>query len=357
MSHRSSVPAAAAALAALLAAALVHAPLQAQEGETDRDVRRAEVRVLRAGGPAADGGWLGVRVEDLDAESADEAGLDAPRGARITGLREESPAAEAGFQEGDVVVRFAGEDVRSVAHLVRLVRETPPGREVAVRVLRDGDARELSVEVGERPGRRFRVRGVPDRLEMDEERMKRLHERMERVRERVEKMGDSVEGVAPRIRRMMAHASGPPRLGVRMQPLTDQLAEHFGVGDRGGVLVASVREGSAAAEAGLEAGDVLVRFGDRDVENPGNLAEAVREAGAGPVSVTLVRDGAERTLTVDLPEREEHGWFRSEGDGDGPAAFRGLRMVAPPAPGVEIVAPLAPAPAPAAPPAAPTVFL
>ena len=332
MSDHRFVPAAAAALAALLAAAFVHAPLQAQEGQEggEEDVRREEVRVVRAGVPGAEGGWLGIRVEDLDAESADEAGLDTPRGARITGVREESPAAGAGLEEGDVVVRFAGEEVRSVAHLVRLVRETPPGREVAVRVLRDGDGRDLSLEVGGRPGMRVHVRGAPGWRGMDGERMKRLHERMERVREHMGEMSDSLERVAPRVREFMVHAGGPPRLGVRMQALTDQLAEHFGVGDRGGVLVASVREGSAAAGAGLEAGDVIVRFGDADVEDPADLARAVHEAEAGPVSVTLVRDGDERTLTVELPESRDRSWFRSGGEGEGPSAFRELRMIEPP---------------------------
>ena len=331
--HTSAV----AALAAMTAAALVHAPLEAQAQEAPERPGREEVRTIRINAPGARGGWLGVRVEDLDREEAVDAGLEGPRGARVISVREDAPADRAGLEEGDVVVRFDGEEVRSVAHLTRLVRETPAGREVSLRVLRDGEARDLSLEVGERPGPRVRVRAGPDwdRLEdrfqhlegeMDEERLEEMRERMERAREiwerRMEEVGDSAGLVAPRVRMMRLRDGGPPRLGVRMQPLTDQLAEHFGVGDRGGVLVAAVREGSAAADAGLEAGDVIVRLGDRDVGDPGDLAEAVSEAGAGPVPVTLVRDGEERTLTVEMPEREEVGWMGpgEEGDGRAPLA-------------------------------------
>ncbi len=307
--------AAATALAALVAAPLALGPLQAQERDASDRERHAEIRIFRNAGPAVGDGWLGVRIEDLDEAGAEAAGLDAPRGARVTDVREGTPAAEAGLREADVIVRFDGREVRSVAHLMRLVRETPPGREVAVRILREGAEREMSVEVGERPGPRISVPGAPDGWEgpdlegeLDEERMRRIRERIERARERwkesMEEMGDSLEAVAPELRGTEDRAGRPPRLGVRIQPLTDQLAEHFGVGDRGGVLVAAVREGSAAAAGGLEAGDVIVRFGDRDVEERGDLVRAVRDGEAGPVSITLVRDGDERTLTVELPERK-----------------------------------------------------
>lgn len=373
MIDRMSVTATAALLAALAAAVPLHASLAGQQTEEEAPDRpvRPEVHTLRIAGPNADAGWLGVRIEDLDGRAADELGLDAPRGARVVGVDEDGPAAGAGLQEDDVVVRFDGERIRSAAELTRLVRETPPGREVGLRVLRDGDARDLSLEVGERPARHLRVRAAgdwPEKLErnleeslekveegLSEERLERMRERMDRARERwehrMERAGDSLEALAPRIRMMRRHSAGPPRLGVRMQPVTDQLAEHFGVGDRGGVLVASVREGSAAAGAGLEAGDVIVRFGDEEVEAPGDLAHAVHLAEAGPVSITLVRDGDERTLTLELPERKQPGRHPDHGEGTEPSDDLGV------APSASPGSPRGPAPAPAGPvvPATPAV--
>ena len=289
----------------------------AEELQGERE-RRVRLRMPTPPSPLAGGGWLGVRVDDVDAETARELGLGEPRGALVEGVEEDSPAVEAGLAEGDVIVAFDGDAVRSVAELVRLVRETPSGREVALEVMRDGERRRLTATVGDRPHRGFRVRLAPGDLEDFEVRMERLgeelsEERMEEIRARIEdarermeelEIGDGEGGVH------VFRFRGRPRLGVRLQPLPDQLAEYFGVGDEGGALVASVREGSPAAGAGLRAGDVVVRFGSDPVGDPGDLVAAVREAETGAVEVTVVRRGERRTLTVELPEQdaEETGW-------------------------------------------------
>lgn len=331
---------AAAALAGLLAASAALAPAAAQQQESsseDAEERTIEVRAVRPAGPRApERGWLGATVENLDAGEAREAGLDAPRGARVLEVREGTPAADAGLREGDVLLRLDGREVRSAAHLTRLVEETPPGREVALQVRRDGETRSLTATVGERPGPHvLRLRRGPWDMErqmealeevegLSEEARERMRQKMMQLRERMEQAHEHAERarehgeaehehmermkrMAPRMRttRRMMHAGGPPRLGIEMQKLTDQLAEHFGVGERGGVLVASVREGSAAAEAGLRAGDVVVAFDGEPVTDAGELFEAVHGAEAGPVPLGVVRDGEERTVEVDLPERRE----------------------------------------------------
>lgn len=281
------------------AAAQQDVPEDREERAESREISIAPGHVFRA---RPGGAHLGVAIEDLDREGAEEAGLSRARGVRVTDVRDGTPAAEAGLREGDVILRFDGEDVRSARQLVRLVRETPPGRQVGVELLRDGDRRTVEVRVGERPG------GWPG---LDEERMEEIHEQIE---DAMERHGDAMERLKElRLRTEdgdfevdvpgMPHAAfgDRARLGVRLQRLTDQLADHFGVED-GGALVASVREGSPAADAGLRAGDVIVRVGDRDVDGPADVARAVRRSEAGPVSVELVRDGDRRSVTVELPE-------------------------------------------------------
>ena len=89
------------------------------------------------------GSQIGVMVSDL--EGAGTAGV------RIDGVDDDSPAAKAGLREGDVVVEFDGERVRSARQLTRLVQETPDGRAVKMTVTR-GDARqtvEVTPEVGD----------------------------------------------------------------------------------------------------------------------------------------------------------------------------------------------------------------
>lgn len=292
------------------------ATLRAQEPERERVHRERRVRIHAPPTPTASGGWLGVRVEDIDASEAGEHGLEEPRGALVRGVEDASPAAEAGLAEGDVIVSFDGEDVRSVAELVRLVRETPAGRTVRLVALRDGDRSTLSVEIGERPGPagfafaapsgdwedfELRLDSVPG---LSEERVAEIRARAEEAGERAREHMRRFEVSPGEGEVHLFRFLGRPRLGVELQSLTDQLAEYFGVGERGGVLVAAVREGSPAAEAGLRAGDVIVAFDGDAVADPGDLSRAVRRAEAGRIEVTVVRRGQERTLSVELPERE-----------------------------------------------------
>lgn len=302
----------AAALVALAAGVFgTSGPVGAQEEPGEEQSERLESGEIviapdeAAWRPAA-GSWLGVAIENLDAERAEELGLGEVRGVRVSEVTEDSPAAEAGIREGDVILRFDGEEVRSARQLVRLVRETPPGRQVEVRLVRDGDRRTVSVKVAERsaswPG-------------LDEERMEEIHRQLERARDRHR---DAMK----RMKRLDLHVEPGTfefdvdgdafgvlgergRLGLRLQGLTDQLAEYFGV--EGGALVASVREDSPAAQAGIRAGDVVVRIGEEDVRDPGDAVRAVRAAEAGPVTVAVVRDGGERTVTVELPAKDDRG--------------------------------------------------
>lgn len=335
-------------LVSLAAAVAAPAPLGAQEEDEEADEDRVEAhemewevparamrlaRVLRAHGPR-----LGVQIEDVDGEDVEELDLPAERGAKVVGVLDGTPAAEAGLREGDVIVRWNEEAVESVAELTRLVRETPAGREVAVTVVRDGDERQLEVGLEERGLPGFRVRPgsgawTYDGSPLSEERLEELRERMEELREHVDprlerlhrRLGDvEVEGFRPGA--FTVHV-GHGRMGVRLQSLTDQLAEHFGV--ESGALVARVSEGSPAADAGLRAGDVILRVDGRETEDPRDVARAVRRASAGPLPVTIARDGERRTLTVELPAREDDEGEEASGD-------EAAAPAPPPAPGAPL---------------------
>lgn len=258
------------------------ASLRAQEAREPQDAPE----VVRIGS----GGFLGVYLEKVDDAAMDRLGLREERGALISDVSEDGPAAEAGLLKDDVIVEFNGEAVESIAELSRLVRETPAGRTVAIGVIRDGREREMSVELGERPGV---VWLGPD---------------VDRSQGIFIAPGDGEHGE----HRVFAFV-GRGRLGVQLQPLGDQLAEYFGVS--GGALVASVRDDSPAATAGLKAGDVITRIAGRDVKDAGDVAEAVHEAEAGSLSITVVRDGDTRTLTADLPERHSGAWDWQSKDG------------------------------------------
>lgn len=310
------------ALAVGLAVALVAglyaslAPVAAQD--EDEDERREQIRMAFTGG----GAYLGVEILDVDGERASELGMSRPYGVYIDGVIDGEPAAEAGIEEGDVVVAWNGDRVESVAELRRLVSETPPGRVAELTVLRDGAEREVSVELAARMGvfsgtrgltfmsPQIEVSGVSPSSPRDaRERARELQERARELEVRVREA--TAEGMG-----RVFYLGGRPRLGANTQSLGDQLAEYFGV--EGGVLVTSVHEDTPAAEGGLRAGDVIVGLGDEDIDDPGDLREALADVEPGEVSVRIVRDGAEQTLTVELEEREgPFRWRRGGSDLDG----------------------------------------
>ena len=223
----------------------------------------------------AGGSRIGLSIEDVaDNDAADE-------GAVVRDVRPGSPAASAGFAEGDIMVEFDGERVRSARHLTRLVQDTPAGRTVGTVVMRDGRRVELEV--------------TPEPASFD----------MAAVVGRVGERLDNYTRVLPDAGRNFAYdfrtRLGPVRLGVNVQELSPQLADFFGVDD--GVLVSSVDEVSAAADAGLQAGDVITSVDGRSVADSANLRRRLSAVDPGEeVSIGVTRAGRELELTATLNE-------------------------------------------------------
>jgi serine protease Do len=210
----------------------------------------------------------------------------------VTEVKQDSPAARAGLKENDVVLEFAGERVRSVAELKRLIRETPPGRSVPVKLSHDGQIRTVNVALEER---QWGLAGP--QIYMPE---------------------------IPRIKLPDFHIGfGAPSLGLSADELTPQLAQYFGVKQGKGVLVREVDSGTPAEKAGLKAGDCIVRVGSKEIGSVGDLqralADQTRESADGKrqVELTLVRDHHEITLKADL-ERHQRALSPSEAEYLGP---------------------------------------
>ncbi len=216
------------------------------------------------------GSQLGVMVSDL--ESQNESGV------KIDEVEEDSVAETAGVRTGDIVVEFDGERVRSARQLTRLVQETPAGRSVKMTVVRGSDRRTFDVTPEGREALAWSGRVGP---EFEREIEPFLNFRFE---------GLPLPGTRG-------------RLGVQVDNLSDQLAEHFGAKD-GGVLVAGVTADSPAARAGLKAGDVITKVNGAAVKGPGDLIEAlgaVKDDGA--VTLDIVRDKQATSLkaTIERP--------------------------------------------------------
>lgn len=227
------------------------------------------------------GTYLGIRMEDVTAEKVAKYKLNSERGVIIRSVEKGSPAEAANLRVDDVILEFAGTQVWSRMQLSRLVEETPPGRKVELTVLRDGTRLNLTAQVKERDG------------EMDG--------RAEIIpRDLFGPNGRFFEYRAPEpLNRPDRSANTKPRLGVTLQPLTDQLAEYFGVEGKKGVLVSSVAVNSLSSGK-LFSGDIIVSADGKKIEIPDDLIQLVQNA-EGSISMKVVRNKKEITVVVNLP--------------------------------------------------------
>jgi len=287
------------ALATLIAGVGLAGTLRAQEkGDAE-----GLVRVLAFG----QGSYLGVYIADVTGEDVDRLGLREERGVLITGVADEGPARDAGLQEDDVILSWNGDRLESEVQLRRILGETPAGRTATVGLFRGGSERSLAVVLGETRGmaRSFNLRSG-----WDEERALELREQLEMNRDHLRDLNVRIREM-PHVLSFMSMRGG--RLGVGIQNLEPQLAEYFGLGDRTGVLITTVKEDSPAASAGLRAGDVIIAVDGEEIDGPGDLSRMVWEVETGPVAIQIMRDRSEKTITVELPEAESR-WESKDGE-------------------------------------------
>ena len=235
-------------------------------------------------------GWLGVSVQDVTKSLAESKKLKASAGAYVSDVVEDSPAEKAGLLKGDVIVKFNGGSVGDRDDLITAVRRTDPGDTVTLVVDRKGEKKTLSATLDEPAAPRAYVLKVPD-----------------------------VPAVAP----FPLHPPGwsffmgGPRLGMEMQTLGKQLAEFLEVPGNRGVLIGAVEKKGAAADAGLKAGDVIVRVNRNAVRDVDDVLEEVGDADRDTVAFEVVRKGKPLTFAVPVAgEREKTSgldWLRREG--------------------------------------------
>ena len=240
-------------------------------------------------------GRLGVSIRDTSADDVKGAKLPSPGGVVVEEVREDSPAQKAGFKEGDIVVEFDGERVRSARQFTRLVQETPVERPVQAVVMRDGQRMTLSVQTeGSDSFSYFREFARPNALKVMPPRPPKPP---------LPPKAPSFEFM-PRIEQLFS-SSG--RLGITVDSLSDQLAEYFGTKD--GVLVTSVSKDSAAAKAGLKAGDVITGLDASPVDSPSDLSLRTQRLDSGTeFTLDIIRDKKPMTLKGKLEPRPVRRW-------------------------------------------------
>ncbi len=218
-------------------------------------------------------GWIGVRTSNLGPEKARELGFARPRGALVSAVTEEAPAAQGGLQEGDVILKVGSQEVADSRALTRIVAAAEIDAPVDLLVNRDGEEISLEVTVG------------------------LLEEETPEIRRRRVEAAEADEAAASRARMT---------LGMALAPLTEENRQERDLPeDLEGVLVTDVASTGPAAQKGIRVGDVVVEAAREPVTTPEDLvarAQAQRDEGRTSILLLVRRAGDLRFVSLRLNE-------------------------------------------------------
>jgi serine protease Do len=218
------------------------------------------------------GSYLGVGMREVT-DPARFLNLPIESAVEVTSIVPDSPAEKAGLQVGDLIFHFDGKPVEGNEQFSRLVRDTPPGREVRLDLIRWGQPQTVTVKVALRKLQPLQI-------------------------------GPGMGSIGFQMQTPdMARSLSAMRniaLGVEAEPVDGQLAQYFGVKE--GVLVRSVVKGSSAEKAGIRAGDVIVKFDGAPVAVPQDISNRIRVLRGKTAQIALMRDRKEVTLGVTFEE-------------------------------------------------------
>jgi serine protease Do len=249
-------------------------------------------------GRSSSQGYLGVWVDDVDAEKAQTLKLKEVRGAVITLIDHDAPAGQIGLRVNDVVLQLNGQTVEGAEQLRRMLKEVPPGRKVSLEFSREGNLQTTSVELADR---RVMEHDVWNKLGNDGD-----------VFAQTPGMGVLAGGGDAALPGMfhLPIFGSTLHVGAMVEPLTGQMAEYLGVPN--GLMVKQVAHKSEAATAGLKAFDVILRVGTDPVTTLADWDRALRANQGKSVQVTILRDKKQQTLTLQVDSKHKTGALEFE---------------------------------------------
>ena len=215
-------------------------------------------------------GYMGVYIGELSPEMAKEFNYNGGgAGALVDNVTAGSPAAKAGIKRGDIILGLNGESINGSGDLTARIASTAPGTPVQLKIFRDGKTFELPVTLGELP-----EQGATSTSALGE--------------------GDSGENSSKALE------------GVQVENLTPQIAQQLNLSASArGVVVDSVDQSSAAAEAGLQKGDVIIEVNHKTVNNMAEFRAAMAGTGNQPVLLLVRPFGRSDVTTYVLVEPQQ----------------------------------------------------
>ncbi len=209
-------------------------------------------------------GWLGVSIQEVTSDLADEFGVKDLKGALVSSVMKGSPAEKTGIRQGDVILQYNGKLVEDTGHLRNMVSQTPIGTTVKVKLFRKKKEVEVEVVISELPNK---------------------------LAEATLREGESEENNE-------GESSALAGLGVR--ELTPDLARHFGLEENEkGVVVVKVDPSGRLFEAGIRPGDILLQINQRNITSLDEYKIIIQKIKAKERLLLLIqRKGQDLFVTV-----------------------------------------------------------
>jgi serine protease Do len=193
-------------------------------------------------------GWLGVSIQPLTPELAKSFGAKDTKGVLISDVIPDSPAAKSGLKSGDILLEFNGKKMDQPSDLQRAVGLSSPNQDAKVKVFRDQGEKTIELKIGEAPDERAEAR-----------------------------------------------APGGPRgrsnLGLDVRPVTPEVARQLNLPSPEGVVVARIEDGSPAAEAGVQRGDVIREINRQRVRTLADYERLTKDTKEGDRLTVLLQRG------------------------------------------------------------------
>jgi S1-C subfamily serine protease len=208
-------------------------------------------------------GKLGVSIQNPTEEMKEALGLKDTKGVLIGGVQPGSSAEKAGIKRGDVIIAINGEKVEDSNVLRNRVAGTVPGTEITLTVIRDGSEQQVRATLDELKSEDTSSNANPDGTERETEK--------------------SPEG---------------GKLGLDLQPLTPEMAQRLQIPDTRGMLITGVDPSGAAAEKGVQRGDILLEVNRKEVESFEDVKSALEQSATRPVLLLISRGGQTSYITI-----------------------------------------------------------
>jgi serine protease Do len=204
-------------------------------------------------------GWLGVEIQEVTPDLAKSFGLSVPNGALVAGVESDGPAAKAGIERGDIIVKYDGQTVHDEHELPEMVAATPIGKRVPIEVIRNGKHVTLDANI------------------------------------------------AVLKEQQIASAENPGEAGaswgLQVRDLTPELAQQLGLHNSKGVVITGVKQDSPAADANLQQGDQILEVNHKKVTSADEFAALAHEAQKNKSQALLLVQRGDATLyTVINPQ-------------------------------------------------------